>query len=628
MTTSNMSSFSESQKRGEPLHNLPLPTFEEFVGRQEELMQLYKLLSPQSDWSVISVRGIGGTGKSALALQIGRSYLQRAELQPPGPGFDAVVWVSVGTSQVAPFGQAPVIREFRTLRDLLTAIALTFGRTDVMEMSVIEQQRVVWELLTANRTLLIVDNLEESVDLQVLEFISNPPASTKVLVTARQRIVSGRDLVLAGLSDADASEFARAECAKRGLRLSTAQIQRLVRAASFIPMAIQFALGQIYDGLPYERVISLLGETGTEISEDFLARTADRLEGTDAYTILLAASIFSQDTSPEVLGVAAGIDDPDARDNALTRLIDLSFLQERADRFSMLPLVRRWLQSILRTHPDIENDFWRRLTDYYKAYVSSPRSEPELQAEAEAVIDVAVWHMNRDNWETASQLLEPFSSIPSANRYLKFAEQMDLVEQNPDQMYVSFATLEEMPRVCELESGEFVNGVASSSEKMIAIFARNPKTFMVLKTRTGEICGFASVWPVVPKLVDDLISRKRNYTQILPEEARPADYAESHPTDYYVDTIMVTDPETNKYGAFLLLRWIQKMLISPIRIVSVSVTPFGNALVESLNMRIVWTSEEPIGVDYHNCCLVDTRDPSQKSVADRLVLASHRWRGE
>lgn len=54
MATSSANPLGKSQKQGEPLHNLPLPVFEELIGREAELAQLYELLSPQSGCSVIS----------------------------------------------------------------------------------------------------------------------------------------------------------------------------------------------------------------------------------------------------------------------------------------------------------------------------------------------------------------------------------------------------------------------------------------------------------------------------------------------------------------------------------------------------------------------------------------------
>ncbi len=257
-------------------------------------------------------------------------------------------------------------------------------------------------------------------------------------------------------------------------------------------------------------------------------------------------------------------------------------------------------------------------------YASLPCSESELQAEAEAAIDVAVQHFNKENWEVANQILKPFSVIPSAHPYIEFAQQMEFVERTKEQMIVAVATPEECLGV-SIGRRRICRGVASSSEKMMGIYVRNQKRLWYSKKESAvRFCGFASVWPVVSEFVDDILSQKRNYTQIRTEEVRFDDYAKSQPTDYYVDTVMVTD-RNNIAGAYLLIRWVQKLLFNPRRIITVSVTPFGRHLVEKLGMRVEWQSEKPIGEDIHYCCIVDIHDPDQKSVADRIV--SRRWGG-
>lgn len=61
-----------------PYHNLPHPNFGEFVGREKELAQIFKLLRPNpiSRYHLIVIDGIGGIGKSALALEVAHRCLQ------------------------------------------------------------------------------------------------------------------------------------------------------------------------------------------------------------------------------------------------------------------------------------------------------------------------------------------------------------------------------------------------------------------------------------------------------------------------------------------------------------------------------------------------------------------------
>ncbi|MBC7226463.1 MAG: ATP-binding protein [Thermoflexales bacterium] len=76
-------------ERPRPLHNLPQPDYVRFVGREEELAWLRQRLSPSSRVWVIALTGIGGVGKTALALKIAHEYRERYGELPPEERFDA-----------------------------------------------------------------------------------------------------------------------------------------------------------------------------------------------------------------------------------------------------------------------------------------------------------------------------------------------------------------------------------------------------------------------------------------------------------------------------------------------------------------------------------------------------------
>lgn len=57
-----------------PHHNLPQPDYTTFVGRKKELDSLCKYLSPHDRVWLMVITGIGGVGKSSLALVIADDY--------------------------------------------------------------------------------------------------------------------------------------------------------------------------------------------------------------------------------------------------------------------------------------------------------------------------------------------------------------------------------------------------------------------------------------------------------------------------------------------------------------------------------------------------------------------------
>jgi septal ring factor EnvC (AmiA/AmiB activator) len=66
-------------------HNLPQPDYGRFVGREAELTKVERILQPypHSQHSVVTIDGIGGIGKSALALEIAHRYLRNFDNLEP-----------------------------------------------------------------------------------------------------------------------------------------------------------------------------------------------------------------------------------------------------------------------------------------------------------------------------------------------------------------------------------------------------------------------------------------------------------------------------------------------------------------------------------------------------------------
>ena len=109
-----------------PYHNLPRPTYTQFIGRDEELAWLRQRLSPLDRAWQIAITGIGGVGKSALALAIAHEYRQRYDELSPEERFEAIVWVSAKEEVLTTFGRerANVPEQvLHTLEDVYTAIA-------------------------------------------------------------------------------------------------------------------------------------------------------------------------------------------------------------------------------------------------------------------------------------------------------------------------------------------------------------------------------------------------------------------------------------------------------------------------------------------------------------------------
>ncbi len=143
---------------------------------------------PKSRHFVITIDGIGGIGKSALALEIANSYRLHYDKLPRDERFEAIIWITAKQTLLTGEGIISRPQSLRTLEDIYNTIAVTLGREDITRAPNNEQEGLIRQALTQQRTLLIVDNLETVDDERVLGFIRELPDPTKVVVTTRHRL--------------------------------------------------------------------------------------------------------------------------------------------------------------------------------------------------------------------------------------------------------------------------------------------------------------------------------------------------------------------------------------------------------------------------------------------------------
>jgi predicted ATP-dependent serine protease len=79
---------------------------------------------PHSSNSVITIDGIGGIGKSALALEVAHRFLRDYDKLPADERFDAIVWASAKRTALRPDRGIVTRRQpCQTLEDICKSIA-------------------------------------------------------------------------------------------------------------------------------------------------------------------------------------------------------------------------------------------------------------------------------------------------------------------------------------------------------------------------------------------------------------------------------------------------------------------------------------------------------------------------
>jgi DNA-binding SARP family transcriptional activator len=162
-----------------PTHNLP-PIGAPFVGRTAQLRQLVSLLS-EADSRLLTIAGLGGSGKTRLAVEVARAYATPATLPPEQPFPDGIIFVSY-TDTPAPSADADKSMQVASstiLSGLVNALGLTPAPgTDA--------QQALVDYLKGCAMLLVLDNLEHlqpgaSVLAEILRRVPN----VRILATAR-----------------------------------------------------------------------------------------------------------------------------------------------------------------------------------------------------------------------------------------------------------------------------------------------------------------------------------------------------------------------------------------------------------------------------------------------------------
>ena len=130
-----------------------LPRRPYFVGRDEEIKTILQSLQPNSRTFIIGIEGIGGMGKSTLAIEISHRCIEN-DL------FEAVIWISAKEAILTLHGIEPVIPEAKTLSDILITIGANLGNPTIGNLSIQDQIKRAYYLLSKRTTLLVLDNFE------------------------------------------------------------------------------------------------------------------------------------------------------------------------------------------------------------------------------------------------------------------------------------------------------------------------------------------------------------------------------------------------------------------------------------------------------------------------------------
>jgi tetratricopeptide (TPR) repeat protein len=346
-------------------HNLPLGSI--FVGRVAEKAHIYESFHSVR---LVCIDGIGGIGKTALALEVAYEFLNLSQADYSTSGtvtFDGFIWIPVEGREL-------------TLDALLNTVARGLGYPGIAHNPIEEKEAVIRELLRTKPYLLVVDNLDKDADASVLDFLNKLPEPSRALITTRTpSSLEARAISLKHLTEPESLKLIRSE----GKRLGSVSVEQtkdqvllcLCQATGGIPLAIKWAVGQIKQrGQSLNTVLDALYGSKSDIFKVF--DYSWKLLSDDAQRVLMVMPIFSTSASRTGIKEASNMHSS-ALDKALDQLVEMSLVHETGGpeqiRYSIHTLTRFFVTAKCESKKTFVQSAFERVLEYYKQLVTPPK---------------------------------------------------------------------------------------------------------------------------------------------------------------------------------------------------------------------------------------------------------------
>jgi hypothetical protein len=346
----------------QPFYRLLAPHHEEFIGRNELIDKICEALDSRS--YIIALDGVGGVGKSALAIELIRRLYRANKYQ-------FIVSVSA-KNRVWQGHTAARQAGFSGFIELLHEIAKVL-EIDSVGRSIDDVKSDTVETMKGTEGLLLIDNIEEIYDSAVFDFLQNEiPDPVKVLVTSRiSRALGARTISVPEMNEDEAVSLLQHELERVGYYGYIAEnneIREIVQATGRLPLALKWAASLASNVSSLRQVSSRLRSYDTTKREflNFCFTTMFDELSEIARDVALLCPYLGNDWNVLTLSIALA-QPPEEIEKAIVELkergILLASMPTRDGAFSVLPLTMDFLSHKWHQHRGLRDAVTERISN-------------------------------------------------------------------------------------------------------------------------------------------------------------------------------------------------------------------------------------------------------------------------